>query len=57
MNEIKYNISVVGGGIVGLATAYKLQLNFPDFKIIVLEKEDELAIFKIFLFQQYLEMK
>ena len=43
MNEIKYNISVVGGGIVGLATAYKLQLNFPDFKIIVLEKEDELA--------------
>jgi len=43
VNEIKYNISVVGGGIVGLATAYKLQLNFPDFKIIVLEKEDELA--------------
>ena len=43
MNAIKYNISVVGGGIVGLATAYKLQLNFPDFKIIVLEKEDELA--------------
>ncbi|MBT6808374.1 MAG: L-2-hydroxyglutarate oxidase [Flavobacteriales bacterium] len=40
---MKYNISVVGGGIVGLATAYKLQLNFPDFKIIVLEKEDELA--------------
>ena len=26
-----------------MATAYKLQLNFPDFKIIVLEKEDELA--------------
>ena len=38
-----FDISVVGGGIVGLASAYKLQLRFPKLKIIVLEKEKELA--------------
>jgi L-2-hydroxyglutarate oxidase len=38
-----FDISVVGGGIVGLASAYKLQLRFPKLKIIVLEKENELA--------------
>jgi L-2-hydroxyglutarate oxidase len=42
MNE-KFDVSVVGGGIVGLACAYKLQLKFPKLKIIVLEKENELA--------------
>ncbi len=30
---------VIGGGIVGLATAYKLGLRFPDARITVLEKE------------------
>src|SRR5574337_1211544 len=30
---------IVGGGIVGLATAYKLGLRFPDVQITVLEKE------------------
>jgi L-2-hydroxyglutarate oxidase len=30
---------VVGGGIVGLATAYRLGLSFPDADITVLEKE------------------
>jgi L-2-hydroxyglutarate oxidase len=37
------DIGIVGGGIVGLATAYKLQLNFPHLDIVVLEKEAELA--------------
>jgi L-2-hydroxyglutarate oxidase len=32
-------IVVVGGGIVGLATAYRLGQRFPDAKITVLEKE------------------
>ena len=43
MQEDKYDISIVGGGIVGLATAYKLQLEYPRLKIIVIEKEKELA--------------
>ena len=43
MEELKFDVSIVGGGIVGLATAYKLQLKFPTLKIAVLEKESTLA--------------
>jgi len=43
VKEFKYDISVIGGGIVGLATAYKLQINYPYLNIVVLEKENELA--------------
>ena len=39
MEELKFDVSIVGGGIVGLATAYKLQIKFPNLKIAVLEKE------------------
>ena len=34
---------VVGGGIVGLATAYKLQKAYPNIRITVLEKEGHFA--------------
>lgn len=34
-----FDITVVGAGIVGMATAYKLQLKYPDAKILALEKE------------------
>ncbi len=34
---------VVGGGIVGLATAWQLANRFPDAKICLLEKESDLA--------------
>ena len=43
MNNKEFDIAIVGGGIVGLSSAYKLQLEFPELKIVVLEKEDELA--------------
>src|SRR5580704_5112029 len=33
-------IAVIGGGIVGLATAYRLVERFPNARITVLEKED-----------------
>jgi L-2-hydroxyglutarate oxidase LhgO len=33
-------VLIVGGGIVGLATAYRLQRRFPGTRVLVLEKED-----------------
>ena len=38
-----FDVAVIGGGIVGLASAYKIQKNKPNFKILILEKEDLLA--------------
>ena len=38
-----YDIAIIGGGIVGLATALKIQKARPDLKIALLEKEDQLA--------------
>jgi len=40
---VKYDIVVIGGGIVGLATALQIQSGNPNLKIIVLEKESSLA--------------
>ena len=37
------DVAIVGGGIVGLATAYQHVRRFPDRKMVVLEKEPELA--------------
>jgi L-2-hydroxyglutarate oxidase LhgO len=38
-----YDIAIVGGGIVGLATGRELLARHPHLKLIVLEKEDVLA--------------
>jgi L-2-hydroxyglutarate oxidase LhgO len=38
-----YEVIIVGGGIVGLAVARELLLRQPDLKLLVLEKEKELA--------------
>lgn len=38
-----YDIAIVGGGIVGLATGLKLKKASPNLKIAILEKEDQLA--------------
>ncbi len=42
--EMNFDLVVIGGGIVGLASAYKIQSRNPDVRIAVLEKEDELAM-------------
>ena len=34
---------IVGGGIVGIATAYQIWMNHPDLKITIIEKESHLA--------------
>ncbi len=40
---MRYDIAVIGGGIVGAATFYKLQLKYPSKKIVLFEKENMLA--------------
>src|SRR5438067_1474170 len=36
-------VMIVGGGIVGLATAYRLRETFPGARITVLEKEEQVG--------------
>ena len=43
MEEKIFDITIVGGGIVGAATFYKIQQKYPHLKILLLEKEDHLA--------------
>ena len=38
-----YDIAVIGAGIIGLATAMRLSQEYPRYKIIVLEKDGEVA--------------
>jgi L-2-hydroxyglutarate oxidase len=40
---LKSDICIIGGGIVGLATAYRLTKRHPGKKIVILEKESFLA--------------
>ncbi len=40
---MKYDIIFVGGGIVGLASAYQVLLQHPGLKVCLLEKEAEIA--------------
>lgn len=42
-NKKLYDITIVGGGIVGAATAYKIQLKYPNLKVLLIEKENRLA--------------
>ncbi|MHB8259139.1 MAG: L-2-hydroxyglutarate oxidase [Bacteroidia bacterium] len=38
-----FDVIIVGGGIVGLATAYKLNTKYPNLRVAVLEKEHRVA--------------
>src|SRR5690242_7872793 len=37
-------VLIVGGGIVGLATAYRLTEKYPDVRVTILEKEPEVGM-------------
>jgi (S)-2-hydroxyglutarate dehydrogenase len=39
-----YDVTIIGAGIVGLATAYKLIEQKPTLKILILEKEKDIAL-------------
>lgn len=39
----RFDVAIIGGGIVGLATAWQLQQQRPQLRLLVLEKEAELA--------------
>lgn len=43
MPDFLTDVAIVGGGIVGLATAYQLLRRFPGTRVVVLEKEDRVA--------------
>ncbi len=43
MNFQEYDIAIIGGGIIGLATAMRLAQEFPRYRVAVLEKEAEVA--------------
>ena len=40
---IQTDVAIIGGGIVGLATAYRLQERYPNVTVTILEKEGSLA--------------
>ncbi len=40
---MKYDYAIIGGGIVGLSTAWQLQQRHPDAKILLIEKESGYA--------------
>src|SRR2546428_8356871 len=39
----KFDLTIVGGGIVGLATALEIARRHPKTRLLVLEEEDQLA--------------
>src|SRR5581483_6473292 len=43
MAQREYDVAIVGGGIVGLATSMKLLTQYPRLKLAILEKEDQIA--------------
>ncbi len=43
MTDSRYNVIIIGGGVVGLAVALEITSRFPHLKLLVLEKEDRVA--------------
>src|SRR3989338_7315709 len=44
MNQSCFDITIIGGGIVGLATAFQLQKYHPNYSVCIIEKENQVAM-------------
>jgi L-2-hydroxyglutarate oxidase len=44
MRFMNYDLAIIGGGIIGLATALEVTERFPGLSIVVIEKEKSLAL-------------
>ena len=40
--SLEFDCAIIGGGIIGLTTAYEYQRKFPNHKILILEKESNI---------------
>jgi L-2-hydroxyglutarate oxidase LhgO len=43
MTDSRYNVVIIGGGIVGLGVALEITRRFPHLRLLLLEKEDRVA--------------
>jgi (S)-2-hydroxyglutarate dehydrogenase len=43
MTKARYNLVIIGGGVVGLGVALEITRRFPRLRLLVLEKEDRVA--------------
>src|ERR1700675_1494692 len=43
MTDSRYNVIIIGGGVVGLGVALEITRRFPHLQLLVLEKEDRVA--------------
>ena len=43
MTDSRYNLIIIGGGVVGLGVALEITRRFPHLRLLVLEKEDRVA--------------
>jgi (S)-2-hydroxyglutarate dehydrogenase len=39
----KFDVAIIGAGIIGLATGYQLSRRYPRLRVVILEKEADLA--------------
>ncbi|MGC1449361.1 MAG: L-2-hydroxyglutarate oxidase [Candidatus Sulfotelmatobacter sp.] len=43
MTDSRYNVVIIGGGVVGLGVALEITRRFPHFRLLLLEKEERVA--------------
>ena len=44
MNDVDFDITLIGGGVVGLAICFEISQLLPKLKILLIEKEKKMAL-------------